>query len=159
MEMSSIRRFSSLLIVFLQASLFGQSLKIQPSVVRKGEAGSIHLILDAPVASAPAALQFDLIPPPDVTTTLNDLVIDGAPESVNKSLVCVDKRETPQRYSCTIAGGSKTIPNGPIVSIRYRIAVEVRKAAGKVRIEKAMGVKSDGSPLNFPNEEQTLSIK
>jgi hypothetical protein len=159
MEMSRIRLSCFLVVASLHPCLFAQSLKIQSSVVRKGEAGSLHFVLDAPAASAPVALQWDLILPQDVTTGISDLVMDGAPESVNKSLSCVDKHETPQRYSCTIAGGNKPIPNGPVAAIRYRIAVEVRKVSGKARIEKAVGVKSDGSPVNFPNEEQTLSIK
>jgi hypothetical protein len=159
MEMSRIHLLSCLVVAALVPCVSAQSLKLQSAVVRKGEAGSLFVILDSPAAGAPVSLQWDLILPKDITASLNDIVMDGALESVNKSLACAAKLETPPRYSCMVAGGNKAVPNGPIAVVRYRIAVEVRKVSGKVRMENAVGVKSDGSPINFANVEQAIAVK
>jgi hypothetical protein len=159
MEMPSIRLLGSLLAVAVLPCLNGQSLKIQSSITRKGESGFLYVVLDAPAASAPVALQWELILPKDVTIGVNDITMPSPPESVNKVLSCAVKPEAQPRYVCTLAGGNKPIPNGPVAAVRYRIAVEVHKITDKVRIENATGVKSDGAAIHIPDVQQTLAVK
>ena len=111
--------------------------------------------------SAGRALQCDLVIPPAVTVSLSNIQLGSAAASAEKALSCAaGKGSGPRvRYTCIIAGGHKSIPNGPVLVVYYA----PQKLAGgppvRIVIEKALGVAADGTAMPAPDTEAVLSMR
>jgi hypothetical protein len=95
---------------------------------------------------------------------LSDIAGGSAAESAEKSLTCraIEKTKDAGQgsmYNCIVAGGQKPIPNGPVATIRYRIPLEVRQIAGKVRVRKAAGVTGDLKKIDIEELEAAIIVK
>jgi hypothetical protein len=99
-----------------------------------------------------------------VLVELSDIVGGSAAESAEKSLTCRANEKTKDAgqglmYNCILAGGQKPIPNGPVATIRYRVPLEVRQIAEKVRVRKAAGVTADLKKIEIEDLEAAIIVK
>jgi hypothetical protein len=151
-------------VVFAAASagLWGQSLSIPASTVTHGASAVLRLTLNSPPGKAPVALQWELTIPPNVAVDVADITVGSAMESAQKALSCrlVERARDPGTvYACVLAGGQKPIPNGPVAAVRYRVPVEIRHIAEKVRVGKVVGSTLDLKKLDLEGAEATITVK
>ncbi len=154
----------SLVLALVSTGLWAQVLSIPPSLVTRGSWGSLLLILDSPKEKAPAALQWQLTFPPNVSIDVADIIAGSAAESGQKALTCRavgDGKEAGKNvvYACLLAGGQKPIPNGPIVIVRYRVPREIREITGKVRVGKIIGATVDLRSIQMEDAQGAIVIK
>ena len=122
------------------------------------------LTLQSPPGKAPVALQWEFTFPQSVVVDLADIVAGSAAESVEKSLTCraVEKASNAAKrsvYGCILAGGKKPIPNGPIATVHYRVPLEIRHIAEKVRVGKAVGVTADLKRIEIQGLDAAIVVK
>ena len=146
------------------AGLWAQSLSIPPSTVTRGASGSLLLTLESPPGKAPAALQWEFTFPPNVVVDLADIAAGSSAESAQKALTCRSVEKTKDAgqgsvYGCILAGGQKPIPNGPVAAVRYRVPLEIRQIAEKVRVGKAIGATADLKRVEFEGAQAVITVK
>ena len=153
-------------VVFVLASagLWAQSLSIPPSTVTRGASGSLLLTLESPQGKAPLALQWEFTFPPNVMVDPADIAAGSAAESAQKALTCRAVERTKDAgqgsvYGCILAGGQKPIPNGPVAAVRYRVPLEIRQIAEKVRVEKAIGATADLKKVELEGTQAVITVK
>jgi hypothetical protein len=135
-----------------------------PSTVTRGASGSLLLTLESPQGKAPLALQWEFTFPQNVVVDLADIAVGSAAGSLQKALTCraVDSAKDSGQgsvYRCILAGGQKPIPNGPVAAIRYRVPLEVRGIAEKVRVEKALGATADLKAVEIEASQGGITVK
>ena len=122
------------------------------------------LTLDSPRGKAPLALQWELTFPPNVVVDTADIVAGSAAESAQKALACRSVERTKEGgpgavYACILAGGQKPIPNGPVAAVRYRVPLEIRQIAEKVRVGKAIGATADLKRVDIAGAQAVITVK
>ena len=93
-----------------------------------------------------------------------DITAGSAAESAQKSLACRAVERTKDTgsgavYGCILAGGQRPIPNGPVASLRYRVPLEIRQIAGKVRVGKAIGSTVDLKKIDLEGAQAAITVK
>jgi hypothetical protein len=152
-------------VLFLACGCLGaQSLSLPPSVIAHGEFASFLLTIQSPPGKAPVALQWQFAFPRNVVIDLSDIAAGSAAESAEKSLTCraVDKTKDAggaSVYNCILAGGQKTIPNGPVAAVRLRIPSEIRQIAEKIHVAKALAVSNDLKGVEIAEIQTAILIK
>jgi len=151
-------------LVLAFTGLWAQSLSIPPSTVTRGASGSLLLMLESPQGKAPAALQWEFTFPPNVVVDLADIAAGSSAESAQKALTCRSVEKTKDAgqgsvYGCILAGGQKPIPNGPVAAVRYRVPLEIRQIAEKVRVGKAIGATADLKRVEFEGAQAVITVK
>jgi hypothetical protein len=150
------------LIVLVSVPLWGQSLQVSPAAAARGEAGSFLIKLASPKGKELLALQWEISAPPEITIDPGNIVAGSAAEGAQKSITCVSVQKQDrggQRYACILAGGKKTIGDGPVAAVRYNIRHEKNAATFVVRIEKVMGVTGDLTRVDISDVEGSLKIR
>jgi hypothetical protein len=122
------------------------------------------LTLESPPGKAPAALQWEFTFPPNVVVDLADIAAGSSAESAQKALTCRSIEKTKDAgqgsvYGCILAGGQKPIPNGPVAAVRYRVPLEIRQIAEKVRVGKAIGATADLKRVEFEGAQAVITVK
>jgi hypothetical protein len=122
------------------------------------------LTLESPPGKAPAALQWEFTFPPNVVVDLADIAAGSSAESAQKALTCRSVEKTKDAgqgsvYGCILAGGQKPIPNGPVAAVRYRVPLEIRQIAEKVRVGKAIGATADLKRVEFEGAQAVITVK
>ena len=145
-------------------SLWAQSLSMPLSTVTRGGSGSLLLTLESPQGKAPLALQWEFTFPPNVVVDLADIAAGSAAESAQKALACRSVERTKEGgpgavYACILAGGQKPIPNGPVAAVRYRVPLEIRQIAEKVRVGKAIGATADLKRVDIAGAQAVITVK
>jgi hypothetical protein len=134
-------------VLFLAAPfLCAQSLHIPPSAASQQLSGSFLVILTSPAGRSPLALQWKMLVPGDVLINLKDVAPGSAAESAQKSITCAAGKNLQGKepsYSCIVAGGQKTISNGPVAVVRYKLNEKTRARTFDIKIEDALGVSAN----------------
>jgi hypothetical protein len=162
--MNQINTARGVVLVLASTGLWAQSLSIPPSTVTRGASGSLLLTLESPPGKAPAALQWEFTFPPNVVVDLADIAAGSSAESAQKALTCRSVEKTKDAgqgsvYGCILAGGQKPIPNGPVAAVRYRVPLEIRQIAEKVRVGKAIGATADLKRVEFEGAQAVITVK
>jgi hypothetical protein len=152
------------LLVLASAGLCAQSLSMPPSTVTRGASGSLLLTLESPQGKAPVALQWEFTFPKNVVVDLADIAAGSSAGSAQKDLTCraVESAKDGGQgsvYRCILAGGQKPIPNGPVATIRYRVPLEVRGIAERVRVGKAIGATADLKTVEIEVAQAAVTVK
>jgi hypothetical protein len=150
------------LIVLASVPLWGQSLQVSPAVAAHGETGSFLIKLASPKGKELVALQWEISAPPEITIDPGNIVGGSAAEGAEKSITCVSVQKQNrggQRYACILAGGKKTIGDGPVAAVRYNIHHGAAAGTVVVRIEKAMGVTGDLTKVDIGDVDGPLTIR
>jgi hypothetical protein len=139
-------------------------LSIPPSTVVRGASGSLLLTLESPQGKALSALQWEFTFPQNVVVDLADINAGSAAESAQKALTCMGAEQLKDTgkgsvYVCILAGGQKPVPNGPIAVVRYRVPLEVRQIAEKVRVGKAVGATADLKSVELEGAQAVVTVK
>jgi hypothetical protein len=126
------------------------------------ESSSFLVSLDRSTGKPPASLQCDFVVPPAIAIAGQDIQLGSAAASGDKNLTCgaaktASTKPGAVRYTCIIAGGSKSIPNGPILVVYYR-PQKASSAPVRVGIEKVLAVSADGSAVPLPDSEAILAL-
>jgi hypothetical protein len=152
---------ASLTAVALAAGLGAAPPGIRLSTVAPRDSGSFRVLLESSSGHAPAALQCDLVIPPAVTVSLSNIQLGSAAASAEKTLTCAaGKASAPKvRYTCILAGGSKAIPNGPVLVVYYTPQKQAEGPPVRIVIEKALGVAADGTAIPAPDTEAILRMR
>jgi hypothetical protein len=153
----------SFVFVLVSGGVWAQTLLIPPSMVRRGGSGSLLLTLASPDGKAPVALQWEFNFPPSVVVDAADIASGSAAESTQKTLTCsaVKTKDGAQgsTFECILAGGQRPLQNGPIAIVLYRVPVEVRQIAEKVRVTKALGVTADLKSVELKSTQAAITVK
>jgi hypothetical protein len=150
------------LVVLASFPLWSQSLQVSPSAAARGEAGSFLIKLESPKGRELVALQWEVAAPLEIVIDPGSIVAGSAAEAAQKSINCasVGKQDRGgSRYACILAGGKKTIGNGPVAVVRYSIRKGVSAGTVVVRIEKAIGVTGDLTKVDIGNVEGMVTIR
>jgi hypothetical protein len=143
-------------------ALYGQSFRLIPPAVRRAS-GSITVLLISPPGKEPVALQWRISVPHEVLVKVSDIGTGSSAESVQKEITCaaVEDRKQPgvSLFACILAGGRKTIPNGPIATIRYNVPQNMESKEVVVRFEKGIAALSGSVSVDVPAAECALSFK
>ena len=162
--MKRINAMRGVVLVLASAGAWAQSLSISPSTITRGASGSLLLSLESPRGKAPLALQWEFTFPPNVVVDLADIAAGSAAVSGQKALTCRAVERTKDGgqgfgYACLLAGGQKPIPNGPVAEVRYRVALEIRQIAEKVRVGKAIGATADLKRIELEGTQAVITVK
>ncbi len=155
-----VMKFGSL--VFWSSTLCAQSLLIPASSADRGAAGTFLITLKSPAGKVPVALQWTLRAPAELMVETSDIRTGGAAESSEKSITCaVSKNEArpAAAYMCILAGGQKTIADGTIATVKYRIREGAHSGVVTVRVEDVLGVSTGLAKMNLDNAEGTITIR
>jgi hypothetical protein len=158
------RRTTAIAFVLALASgLSAQSLSIPPSTVKRGASGTLLLILESPPGKAPVALQWEVTFPPGVAADLADIAAGSAAELAQKTIACRAAETKNARlgihYRCLLAGGQKTIANGPVAVIRYRVPLETKQITEAVRVGMALAVTPDLKSVDLEAVRGVITVK
>ena len=154
----------ALLVLASAYGLCAQSLSMPPSTVTRGASGSLLLTIESPQGKAPLALQWEFTFPKNVVVDLADIAAGSAAGSAQKALTCraVESAKDGGQgsvYRCILAGGQKPIPNGPVATIRYRVPLEVRQIAERVRVGNAIGATADLKMVEIEVAQAAITVK
>lgn len=148
----------SIFIFFASLPVCAQTLQISPVTGARGDEVVVNISLDVPSAQSPSVLQWDTIFPAQL------LEVSGAgPEAARavidagKSLACAKRQ--PYSYTCLLAGGRASIPNGTIATIRFKIRATAETASSALRIEKAEGATADLRKITIPDAQASVTVR
>jgi hypothetical protein len=150
------------LVVLASLPLWGQSLQVSQAAAARGEARSFLIKLASPKGKELVALQWEISAPPEITIDPGNIVAGSAAEGAQKSITCVSVQKPDrgrQRFACILAGGQKSMGDGPVAVVRYNIRHGMGAGRVVVRIEKAMGVTGDLTQVNIGNVDGPLTIR
>jgi hypothetical protein len=141
----------------------GQSVSISTLTAQDGSSGSILLKIESPAGKAPVALQWDFWFPPSIAVEASDLVAGSAAESAEKTLACKLGTE-PQPGGetvcrCILYGGRKSISNGVMAMVHYRVNPTAAKKSRRVSAQSILAVDADANPISIASAEATLAAK
>src|SRR5689334_14855213 len=88
------------LLVLLGGIASAQSIEMTPIAVDRGEANIFRLILKGHRDQGIAALQWDLVIPPELRVDLSDIVAGSAAESADKAITCAVRKKEPATIGC-----------------------------------------------------------
>jgi hypothetical protein len=160
-----VNRFVGYLaFVALAASLTAENPWARLVTSVRNESHSFLILLQTSPGAAAAALQCDLVVPPAIEVNLAGLQPSSAATLAGKTLNCaaVKTSGVAIRYTCILAGGESSIPDGPVISVNYayRNAREQKTLPPiRVSIERALVVASDSTPIPVPNTEAILAAR
>jgi hypothetical protein len=112
----------------------------------------VSLSIRRPAGRSLAALQWEISFPSALAVDLSGIVAGSAAQSAGKSITCAKSfggisRPLGSRFKCILAGGSKTIGNGPIAIVYFRFQSDVKGAPVRVAIDHVTGVTPDLKPI------------
>jgi hypothetical protein len=138
------------------------ALRLSPISAAPGSIAAVRLDLDSPAGGEPQALQWELsYPSPMLGIEDGDLVAGGVASSAGKSLACAGRVESAGAYiyRCILAGGLKTVPNGTVAVINFRVRSYARSGPATVRISNALAVAADGKEVLLQPNEADVTIR
>jgi len=138
------------------------TLEITPSGGKRGESASFLIVLRAPEKAGVAAVQWELSAGAGVSIDPADIVVGSAAAEAEKTLACsamAGRAGEERGKRCLLAGGKKTIPDGPIAIVRYRIDRRARAGTIPVRLEKILAVSADLQTIDLGRVEGELNIQ
>jgi len=143
------------------SGVWGQSLEITPSSVDRGSANIFRILLKYSSGKEPAALQWEILAPPEIMIELAGIVVGSEAEGAAKALTCAGKKgaEAGRAYACILAGGVKPIPEGAIAIVRYSAGPKAEAGQLKVRIEKAAGASVELKRLSIADASGMITIR
>lgn len=150
------------LVVLASVPLWGQSLQVSQAAAARGETGSFLIKLASPKGKELVALQWEISAPPEITIDPGNIVAGSAAEGAQKSITCVSVQKQDrgsQRYACILAGGKKSIGDGPVAAVRYNIRHGKSAGTVVVRIEKVMGVTGDLTKVDISDVDGPLKVR
>jgi hypothetical protein len=150
---------SPVAVMLVAAALCGQSLEVPASTVRHGGSASLLVRLISVDEKAPAALQWDLAVPTEVT--VNSIFAGSAAESAGKKLTCAPRQqaEPGQYYTCILAGGQQAIGSGTIAVLNYDVPVKIRSAKFQVRLTNVIAVCADSKKIDVSGADGTITVR
>jgi len=122
-----------------------------------GERVRLEISLDSAVVSALTGLKWEVVFPAQLLEPGDEEPEIGRPAMESgKSLTCASKT-----YSsvCTLSGGQKPIPKGPIAIFHFKIRTSAEAGTAEVRIERAEAVTVDSKELTLDAAEGTVTIR
>jgi hypothetical protein len=137
-------------------------LEISEPAGKRGETGTFLIVFHSTQGIKISGMQWELSVGPEIRIDPADMIIGSAAVEAGKTLTCSraqSKPGTPAVQSCLIAGGQKTISDGAIAIVRYRVGRGAHAAASVVRIGKAVGVAVDLKSADLGRLEHTLTIQ
>jgi len=149
-------------MVFPQAALFGQSLRLSSASASRGDQVAIELSLESPAGKESLALQWDTKVPIAQVSLLNDKILVGpTAQEVGKSLNCAVKEKTAETYTsrCILAGGHSPISNGAIAILRLEISRNARIGSARIRVEQGIAVSKDLKQVPLDAVETVVAIR
>ena len=158
----SIRVLRFVPLMLWSTTLFAQSLQVPASSADRGAPGTFLITLKSPAGKSPVALQWTLTAPAELMVETSDIRAGMAAESAEKFITCaVSKKPSPRStaYICILAGGRKTIADGPIATVKYRIREGTHSGAVTVRVENVLGVSTETAKMNLDNVEGTITVR
>lgn len=153
----------SVAIAWLSTALLSaQALTVPPSETAQNTIGTFSLLLSTPVDRAPLALQWDLSLPPVIAVRTEDITIGKAAQAAGKSLTCALRHpKTASRrinYTCILAGGRKSLGDGPIAQVQYRAQWDPKGAPVQLEIENVLGVSGHLDRIPMASVNVTVRI-
>lgn len=130
----------------------------------RNESHSFLILLQTSPGAAPAALQCDVVVPPAIQINVADLRPSSAATSAGKTLNCaaVKTSGAATRYTCILAGGESSIPDGPVISVNYAYRNSPKQIVlppVRVSIERALVVAANSAPIPVPNTQAILTAR
>jgi hypothetical protein len=114
-------------------------LEIKTSPTGRGGSGSFLITLKPRTGMAVVALQWELTAGPGIAIESRDIIAGSAAESSEKSITCVAKQP---KFVCILAGGQKSLHEGTIAIVRYKIGAQAHGGAPIVRDLKKIEIGS-----------------
>lgn len=136
---------------------YGQVLSLSSATVSPNGQGSILLSFHASKRHPATGLQFELIySPGPLQITADDLVAGSAAFSSGKAVNCIQPPKQ-KSYRCMVAGGSKPIPDGPVVIINFRVRGGTDSGTATVQIRSPIGVSPRLEKIELQGTEASIS--
>ena len=80
----------------------------------------------------------------------------NAAESAEKSITCAVAKKG---YACILAGGLKTIGDGPIAKVKYRLREGAHAGVVTVRVGEILGVSTGMGKMTSDNAEGRTTVR
>jgi hypothetical protein len=140
---------------------WGQTMEITPSSVERASANIFRILLKTSPGKEPAALQWEIAAPAEITIEFAGIVASSEAEGAGKTLTCAAKKgaEAGRVYACVLAGGVKPVPEGAIAIVRYSAGARAQAGEVKVRLEKAAGASVDLRKLPIADASGVITIR
>lgn len=154
-----------LAILVLSSPLFAQSFQIVPSMASRGRTGTLLITFVSPAGKEPVALQWKIALGAEVTAAGGDLAAGDAAGAAGKVLACAPAKGAGQEsaiFNCILSGGKKTILNGAIFLVKYRIKPQATPNTLAVRISDGIAVSEEANQLRktpLSPVEGTITIR
>jgi hypothetical protein len=124
---------------------------------RPGEKVAVQLFLDSPSGAAPAALKWVMVFPARLLEVEEDgLTLGASANESGKSLTCAPRE--PYSYICVLAGGQKSIANGPVASFHFKIRADAHPGSALIKIDQVDAVTKDLKTLKLNGTETTVTL-
>jgi hypothetical protein len=154
-----------LAILVLCSPLFAQTFQIVPSMAPRGGTGSLLITFVSPAGKEPVALQWKIALGTEVTAAGGDLVAGEVAGAAGKALACAPAKAAGQEsaiFNCILSGGKKTIPNGTIFLVKYRVKPQATPSTLAVRVSDGIAVSEEANQLRktpLSPVEGTITIR
>ncbi len=145
----------------LPRPLFGQSLRLSAATASPGEEVAIEISLESPDGKEPLALQWETQVPGALRVIDCSLPEGAAVKELGKMLKCAATGNTAEAHTsrCILAGGVKTIPNGPLALLRLGIPRAAQPGPFRIRISEGIAVSKDLEPVPLPPADTLVTIR
>lgn len=135
----------------------GQGLHVSSVSGSPGEKIAVEISLAASAADAPDTLKWETIFPAQLLEIAGSPEAGRAAKESGKSLTCT-LRES-YSYVCILAGGKKSIANGPIASLPFKIRADAHPGTAPVRTDNVEAVTKDLKTVKLSGSDGQLAIR
>ncbi|HZT28390.1 MAG TPA: hypothetical protein VFA33_00805 [Bryobacteraceae bacterium] len=143
--------------------LLAQSLHVFGGPGSPGEEVQVDIVLVSPAGHEPSALQWEVsFPAAELALEGSGAGLGIAARDAGKGIQCAEQpsgQVTTRAYRCLLAGGQKTIRNGPVAALKLKVGAGARRGDARVRITHAIGVSADLKKATIPDAEGVVTIR
>jgi hypothetical protein len=143
-------------------SLTCQTLQLSSASVAAGQTTKIEILLHAPPAKEPTALQWEVeYPARQVMLEPAGLESGPAAKSAGKQINCAGRwKKAPLTYSylCILAGGQKVIEDGVIAILNIRAPAGAQPGKYSIRVDRAMAVTHDLKKIMLKKADGVVTV-
>jgi len=151
-----------LVLLFPQATLFGQMLRLSSTSASRGDQVVIELSLESQVGKEPVALQWETSIPATALSLLDEKLPNGsAAGEAGKSLNCAAPEKAAGTYTtrCILAGSQKSIKNGTVALLRLQVLPDAQIGTARIRVGKGLAVSGDLKSIPLEAAEAEVTIR
>jgi len=138
--------------------VLGQTPRASSVTKAPGETVTLDISVNSQPSTAPVALKWEVVFPARLMEMESDgAQISSAARDAGKSLQCTVLRS--YSYVCTLSGGQRPIPNGPVASLHFKILATAEAGRTTLRVERAEATTVDSRIENVNNTESVVIIQ